>query len=96
MTEEIEKIENWVEDLRKDSRKKIVIVEGKKDKECLEKYNIKNIFVLKTPTYKTIDLISDKFEECILLVDLDKEGKKIYHNLSFFCHKSINFVLISF
>ncbi len=67
----------WIEEL-KDS-KKLIIVEGKKDKKALEKLDIKNIKFVKGPLYKFIESIRQK--EVILLLDLDKEGKKLYAKL---------------
>jgi len=62
----------------------LVIVEGKKDKKALENLGFKKIITLTKPIYKEVEDIKEK--EVILLVDLDKEGRKIYSKLK----KSLN------
>lgn len=56
----------------------LVIVEGKKDKKALEEFGIKNIL-----TFDAHHALAEKIneKEVVLLVDLDKEGKKIYGKL---------------
>jgi 5S rRNA maturation endonuclease (ribonuclease M5) len=58
---------------------KLIIVEGKKDKEALKKFGIKNVITLKEPLYKICEEITD--EKVIILTDLDKEGKRLYSKL---------------
>lgn len=60
---------------------KPIIVEGKKDKEALNKVDIKNIFTIKEPLFKLCENISKKYNEVIILTDLDKEGKRLYSKL---------------
>lgn len=67
----------WIDELKNSD--KLIIVEGKKDKKALEELDIKNIKILKGPLYKFIESIKQK--EVILLLDLDKEGKKLYKTL---------------
>lgn len=70
----------WLNKL-KDSNQ-LIIVEGNKDKLALEKFQISNIKTLsKQPIYEIIEDVAFKNKECILLVDLDKEGKKLYSKL---------------
>ena len=77
----METIEEWIEQL-KDSHK-LIIVEGKKDKEALETYGIRNIFPLNgKPLYKVIEEVADNYKDAIILTDLDKEGKKLFGNLN--------------
>lgn len=64
----------WIQELK--NSKELIIVEGKKDKKALEELGIKNIKIIKGPLYKFIESIKQK--RVILLVDLDKEGKKLY------------------
>ncbi|MBI2541960.1 toprim domain-containing protein [Candidatus Woesearchaeota archaeon] len=60
-----------------------VIVEGKKDRAALEKFGIRNIIELnKKPLFQIIEEISSSNNECIILTDLDKEGKEIYGKLN--------------
>ncbi len=58
-----------------------IIVEGKKDKEALKKLNIHNVFTIKEPLFKLCETISKKYNEVIILTDLDKEGKRLYSKL---------------
>ncbi len=62
-------------------RSKPAIVEGIKDKKALEALGFKNIIVLNSrPIYKVVEGIKSK--EVMILTDLDKEGKKLYSQLS--------------
>ena len=62
---------------------KIIIVEGKKDKEALEKLGIKNIIELsKKPLFQVIEDIADNGKECVILTDLDKKGKELYGKIN--------------
>ncbi|RJQ20760.1 toprim domain-containing protein [Candidatus Woesearchaeota archaeon] len=61
----------------------LVIVEGKKDQAALERLGIRNILAIsRTPLYKITDRIIAREKTVILLVDLDTEGRKIYHKLA--------------
>lgn len=60
--------------------KKPIIVEGKRDQLVLENLGIKSI-TLKKPLYKIIEKISEDNKECIILTDLDKEGKRLFSKL---------------
>lgn len=61
----------------------LVIVEGKKDKIALQKLGIGNITELnKKPLFAVVEEIADSNEECIILTDLDKEGRQLYSNLN--------------
>lgn len=61
----------------------LVVVEGKKDKAALQKLGITNIMELsKKPLFQIVEEISNSNKECIILTDLDKEGKQIYSKLS--------------
>ena len=62
---------------------KLIIVEGKKDKEALEQLGLKNIVTLsKKPIYKVIEEVAEKQKEAVILTDLDKEGKKLFGKLN--------------
>jgi 5S rRNA maturation endonuclease (ribonuclease M5) len=59
----------------------LIIVEGKKDKIALEKLGLHNIFVLNEngkSIFVKIEEIAMKKEECVVLTDFDKKGRKIY------------------
>ena len=60
----------------------LVIVEGYKDKKALAKFGITNVITLKQPLYKVIEFVSDNYKKCIVLTDLDKEGKQLYSRIS--------------
>ncbi len=72
-------LESWLEELRES--KDAIIVEGKKDKQVLEEHGVKNIFTLNKPIYKLVEEIALHYKSCIILVDLDKEGRKLYKSL---------------
>mgnify|MGYP001616541408 CR=1 FL=1 len=62
-----------------------VVVEGKKDKEALEKFGIngKRIFVLnKKPLFAVAEELAKDYSEAMILTDLDFEGKKLYGKLN--------------
>ncbi len=59
----------------------LIVVEGKKDREALEKIGFKNIFVLNETgksLYEKIEKISSISKTCTILTDFDKKGKKLY------------------
>ncbi len=60
----------------------LVIVEGYKDNNALAKFGITNVVTLKQALYKVIEFISEHYKKCIVLTDLDKEGKQLYSRLS--------------
>lgn len=67
-----------LEILKESSREKVVLVEGPKDKKALDKLGIKNVMVLRKPLYLVTEHIEKTGKECILLLDLDKAGKRLY------------------
>lgn len=72
-------LEDWIQDLKKSD--KLILVEGIKDKKALQLLGIRNTITIKQPLYQLIEEISSKTKECILLLDLDPEGKKLYSRL---------------
>jgi len=58
----------------------LTIVEGKKDKEALEKLGFKKVKVLNKALYKIIEEVDE--EKVVILTDLDKKGKQLYRELS--------------
>ena len=73
--------DEFINHLKEESKDKIVLVEGKKDKSALERLGIGNIKILDKPLYKITEELVKAEKEVILLIDLDKEGKLIYHKL---------------
>ena len=68
-------MKEWLEKLR--DSKKLIIVEGKKDKAALEKLGVMNVVAIsRKPLYSFIESIES--EEVVILTDLDKEGRKLY------------------
>jgi 5S rRNA maturation endonuclease (ribonuclease M5) len=68
-------MKEWLENLR--NSKKLIIVEGKKDKAALEKLGVTNVVaILRKPLFSFIESV--EAEEVIILTDLDPEGKKLY------------------
>jgi 5S rRNA maturation endonuclease (ribonuclease M5) len=69
-------------DILKESGK-IVIVEGKKDAAALNRLGIINIKSLsRRPLVLIAEEVANEAKECVLLVDLDPEGKKLYAKLN--------------
>ncbi len=60
----------------------IFLVEGKKDKGALEKFGIKEVITLDKPIYSVVEDIVERKKPCVILTDLDKEGKKLYGKLN--------------
>lgn len=63
----------------------LIIVEGFKDKRALQELGITNVFSLdRMPLFKAVETIAKKGESsgCMILTDLDKEGKKLYARLN--------------
>ncbi len=65
----------------------LVVVEGKKDKEALEKLGFKRIKYLNKALYKIVEEVVEelgkrKEEKVLILTDLDKKGEEIYKILN--------------
>ena len=76
-----DEFEHHIEKLK--SSDALIIVEGKKDKAALASLGITNTFSLdRWPLYKIVEHIAEKTKECIILTDLDEEGKKLYSTLN--------------
>lgn len=60
----------------------LVVVEGIKDKRALNLLGIKNVKVLDGPLYKMVEEIVAVVKKCVVLTDLDEEGKKLYARIS--------------
>ncbi len=57
-----------------------VIVEGLKDKQALQVFGFENIFMINKPLFRIIEELS-RFEEVLILTDLDNAGRKLYSML---------------
>ena len=81
MSQKTEEIQSFIEKI-KDSNT-LIIVEGKKDRTALQKLGISNIVELnKKPLFQIVEDVADSNDECIILTDLDKEGKQLYSKLN--------------
>lgn len=68
----------WIDELKKASKKATVVVEGKNDYKALALLGINSMQLHRTN--KPLDSVFsdlEKTEECILLLDLDKQGRKL-------------------
>jgi 5S rRNA maturation endonuclease (ribonuclease M5) len=74
-------LHEFLEKLKKS--KKLIIVEGNKDKEVLKKIGFKKIYVI---SGKTLDKVAEeiKEKEVIILTDFDEEGRKKFRLLKKF------------
>ncbi len=73
----MEEIDQWVEKLVEDQP--WIIVEGPKDKAALRKLGLENIIYLRgKPLFEVVEWVASLTDECLILTDLDREGKKLY------------------
>ena len=87
MNKKTEELQFFIEKIK--SSEILVIVEGKKDREALQKLGIGNIIELsKKPIFQIVEDIADSNDECIILTDLDKEGKQLYSKLNSILQKN--------
>lgn len=77
LTEELQKLLCSLKD-----KNILVIVEGIKDKKALLSFGISNIIILNKPLFEIVELVAEKTKECVILTDLDYEGKKLYSLLA--------------
>src|SRR3989344_7055304 len=76
-----EKLQSKIAELKNSNI--LIIVEGKKDRAALKELGITNITQLSKKSIPSIiDDISESENQCAILTDLDKEGKKLYGKLS--------------
>ena len=76
-----EKGQRLLEKLRKEAKEAVLIIEGKKDKIALESLDIDADFFLLCKQNKSLEEsteeISKKYKRAILMLDQDKQGKKM-------------------
>jgi 5S rRNA maturation endonuclease (ribonuclease M5) len=75
----LEELNKWIDKIKLSNI--LVIVEGKKDKAALNSLGIENVVWLNKPLYKIAEQIAEKCKKCMILTDLDKEGKQLYARL---------------
>ena len=65
------------------SSRKLILVEGKKDKACLESLGCKLVVeIQRKPLYKVVEETSLLSKDVVILTDLDKTGKKLFSYLN--------------
>ena len=70
-------LDQWMQKLAEEQP--FIIVEGYKDKASLKKLGLGNVITLRgKPLYKIVELVAKVTDECVILTDLDREGKKLY------------------
>ena len=63
-------------------RRKLVIVEGPKDRTALVQLSLRNVVVLRGPIHLFVERIAHSgIKEVVILSDLDREGRAIYGRL---------------
>jgi 5S rRNA maturation endonuclease (ribonuclease M5) len=60
-----------------ENRDVLTIVEGKNDKRALERLGFQKVMTLNKPLFKVVEEIDD--DEVIILTDLDRHGRELYH-----------------
>ena len=81
MNKKTEELQFFIEKIK--SSEILVIVEGKKDREALQKLGIGNIVELsKKPLFQVIEDVASKNKDCIILTDLDAKGRELYGKLN--------------
>jgi len=70
-------LEDWLRRLREASKTRAVLVEGKRDRQALLRYGIKNVFTLEGKRFADLPELLEGFSEVILLFDLDSHGERI-------------------
>lgn len=79
--DELKELLEHLESIRK--KNILVIVEGKNDKKALNSFRIKRVKPLaKRALYKVVEEIAENSKECIILTDLDSEGKRLFRLLN--------------
>lgn len=78
---ELDRFRSWIENLKTASETKVILVEGKNDKKALESFEIKNVYSLRGALFQTVEKIASLGKDCILLMDLDAEGRKLHAKL---------------
>lgn len=60
----------------------LVVVEGEKDKGALRDVGVTNVITLNKPLFAVVEDIVSRARECVLLTDLDYEGRRLYSVLA--------------
>ncbi len=87
---DFESYEDWISKLKEQSQQPdtVILVEGKRDKEKLNKLGIQNVIDLKGRRYyDVLEDIADHYHNVILLFDLDKHGERIFNKFKYMLEK---------
>ena len=81
---EFTSLKDWLERLKEFSEKEktVILVEGKNDKQKLEKFGITHIYSIKGKKFYDILEELENEDLVIILTDLDKQGEKISSKIS--------------
>ncbi len=72
-------VDEWRDELeRLRAFKGVILVEGKNDKAALEKLGMGNIIVRSGPLFAVVEKVVETADRCVILTDLDEEGRKLY------------------
>ncbi len=75
-------IEEFIKELVEESISRPVVVEGKKDEAALKKLGVHNVHQLsQKPLFSFVEEISKTSKGVILLLDNDREGRKLFKRL---------------
>ncbi|MBI4738239.1 toprim domain-containing protein [Candidatus Woesearchaeota archaeon] len=76
-----QELESWLDALIDDNA--LIVVEGKRDKLALVELGIdkQRIVTINKPLFAIVEFVAENCKRVILLTDLDKEGRKLYHVL---------------
>lgn len=78
---------SWLCDLKNSG--KVVIVEGERDKRALNLLGVPNVIsISRRPLFSFVEDIQSKHKGVVILTDLDREGRKLYHKLNHEFQKS--------
>ena len=73
-------LDQWLDKLR--TEQPTILVEGMKDKQALLKLGLSHVISLRArPLYQVVEHIATITRTCLILTDLDNEGKKLYAHL---------------
>ncbi len=82
---EFRSFSHWKEKLKEygNTENIFILVEGKKDESVLKDWHIKNVVSLKGKRFYDVVEELELADLCIILVDIDKQGEKIFKKIKF-------------
>lgn len=70
-------LDQWIAKLVEEQP--VIVVEGAKDRASLAKLGMENVITLKgKPLFRVVERVAAETDKCLILTDLDEEGKKLY------------------